>query len=84
MRKEPLMDFTYQTGSDGMLYPQIQISEDMETIQMPVKKFGGMWKGVGLKQLTFLSPCFFTGNILSILYPPIYHLWHRFFTRGGR
>ncbi len=44
MRKEPLMDFTYQTGSDGMLYPQIQISEDMETSLMPVKKFGGMWK----------------------------------------
>ena len=44
MRKEPLMDFTYQTGSDGMLYPQIQISEDMETSLMPVGRFGGMWK----------------------------------------
>ncbi|MCI8645048.1 MAG: TnpV protein [Lachnospiraceae bacterium] len=44
MRTEPLMDFTYQTGSDGMQYPQIQISGERKIDRMPVGRFGGMWK----------------------------------------
>ncbi|MDE7325293.1 MAG: TnpV protein [Lachnospiraceae bacterium] len=45
MRTEPLMDFTYHKGSNGMLYPEIQISGEKKTDRMPAGRFGGLWKG---------------------------------------
>ena len=57
----------------------VLLYEKFSLFSSKFKTIRSLEKGVGLKQLTFLSPCFFTGNILSILYPPIYHLWHRFF-----
>lgn len=44
MRKEPLMDFTYRQGEDGMLYPEIRVSENPQTDRMPVGRFGSRWK----------------------------------------
>ena len=44
MRTEPLMNLTYRQGEDGMLYPNLQISENEKTDRTPVGKFGSMWK----------------------------------------
>lgn len=44
MRTEPLMNFSYKQGADGLLYPNLQISENEGTDRMPVGKFGKMWK----------------------------------------
>ena len=44
MRIEPLMDFTYRKGNNGMLYPEIQISGEEKTDRMPTGRFGGLWK----------------------------------------
>lgn len=44
MRTEPLMNFTYRQGEDGMLYPEIQVSENPQTDRMPVGRFGERWK----------------------------------------
>ena len=44
MRTEPLMNFTYRQGQDGMLYPEIQVSENPQTDRMPVGRFGERWK----------------------------------------
>lgn len=44
MRTQPLMEFSYRPGRDGMLYPQIQISEDPEDDRMPAGRFGQRWK----------------------------------------
>lgn len=44
MRTEPLMNFTYRQGADGMLYPEIRVSENPQTDRMPVGRFGSRWK----------------------------------------
>jgi len=44
MRTDPLMKLTYQQGRDGLLYPELQISENEKTDRMPVGKFGRLWK----------------------------------------
>lgn len=44
MRTEPLMNFNYRQGEDGMMYPELQISENPETDNMPVGKYGKLWK----------------------------------------
>lgn len=44
MRTEPLMNLNYRQGKDGMMYPEIQISQEAQTDQMPVGKFGRAWK----------------------------------------
>lgn len=44
MRTEPLMNLNYRQGEDGMMYPEIQISQEAQTDQMPVGKFGKAWK----------------------------------------
>ena len=44
MRTEPLMNLTYTEGKDGLMYPNLQISENPDTDRMPVGKFGKMWK----------------------------------------
>ena len=44
MRTEPLMNFTYRQGEDGMLYPEIRVSENPQTDRMPVGRFGSRWK----------------------------------------
>jgi len=49
MRTEPLMNLTYRQGEDGMLYPNLQISENEETDRMPVGRFGSLWKNFMLE-----------------------------------
>lgn len=44
MRTEPLMNFSYREGADGMLYPELQISGNPETDKLPVGKYGKRWK----------------------------------------
>ena len=44
MRTEPLMNFSYRQGEDGMMYPELQISENGQTDKMPVGRFGRYWK----------------------------------------
>lgn len=44
MRTEPLMNFTYRQGEDGMLYPEIRVSEEPQTDRIPVGRFGSRWK----------------------------------------
>lgn len=44
MRTDPLMKLTYQQGRDGLLYPELQISENEKTDRTPVGKFGRLWK----------------------------------------
>lgn len=44
MRTEPLMNFTYRQREDGMLYPEIRVSENPQTDRMPVGRFGSRWK----------------------------------------
>ena len=48
MRK-PLMNLTYRHGEDGMLYPNLQISENEEIDRMPVGRFGSLWKNYMLE-----------------------------------
>ncbi len=42
MKKEPLVNLTYTEGADGLLYPNLAISENEPT--ETVGKFGTMWK----------------------------------------
>ena len=44
MRTEPLMNFTYRQGEDGMMYPEVTVSENPQTDRMPVGRFGSRWK----------------------------------------
>lgn len=44
MKTEPLMNLSYRKGEDGMLYPNLQISENEETDRTPVSRFGSLWK----------------------------------------
>ena len=44
MRTEPLMDFSYKEGADGMMYPEIRISENPEADSVPAGRFGSRWK----------------------------------------
>lgn len=50
MRTEPLMDFTYRQGEDGMLYPEIRVSENPQTDRMPVGRFGSRWKAYMMEE----------------------------------
>ena len=40
MRTEPLMNFSYRQGENGMMYPELQISENPQTDRMPVGRYG--------------------------------------------
>ena len=44
MRTAPLMNFTYKQGENGMLYPEIRVSKELQTDRMPVGRFGSRWK----------------------------------------
>jgi len=44
MRTEPLMNLSYRQAEDGMMYPEIQISQKAQIDKMPVGKFGRAWK----------------------------------------
>lgn len=44
MRTEPLLNLSYKQGEDGMMYPELQISENPETDKAPVGKYGRYWK----------------------------------------
>ncbi len=44
MRTEPLLNFKYRQGRDGMMYPEITVSENPQTDRMPVGRFGSRWK----------------------------------------
>lgn len=44
MRTKPLMNLSYKEGKDGMMYPELQISQNSETDKMPVGKYGKLWK----------------------------------------
>ena len=44
MRTEPLLNFKYRQGRDGMMYPEITVSENPQTDRMPVGRFGNRWK----------------------------------------
>lgn len=44
MRTEPLMKLTYTEGADGMMYPNLQISQNEKTDTATVGKFGSLWK----------------------------------------
>lgn len=50
MRTEPLMDFTYRQGEDGMMYPEIRVSENPQTDRMPVGRFGSRWKAYMMEE----------------------------------
>lgn len=50
MRTEPLMNFTYRQGEDGMLYPEIKISENLQTDRIPVGRFGSRWKAYMMEE----------------------------------
>ena len=50
MRTEPLMNFTYRQGEDGMLYPEIRVSENPQTDRMPVGRFGSRWKAYMMEE----------------------------------
>ena len=49
MRTEPLMNLSYRQAEDGLLYPELQISENEKTDQMPVGRFGNLWKNFMLE-----------------------------------
>ena len=49
MRTEPLMSLNYRKGEDGLLYPELQISKNEKTDQMPVGRFGNLWKNFMLE-----------------------------------
>ena len=49
MRTEQLMNLTYRQGEDGMMYPNLQISEHEETDRTPVGRFGSLWKNYMLE-----------------------------------
>ena len=44
MIKQPLVRLEYQEGEDGLLYPQIQISENRDYDRKIVEMFGRQWK----------------------------------------
>ena len=44
MNMKPLIDLTYKEGEDGMLYPDLQISEDESHDLTEAGKFGKLWK----------------------------------------
>lgn len=44
MRTKPLMNFTYRQGRDGMMYPEIRVSENPQTDRVPVGRYGSRWK----------------------------------------
>lgn len=44
MRREPLIKMEYMKGKDGMLYPNLQISENKEYDQRSRGVFGKGWK----------------------------------------
>ena len=44
MRTEPLMNLSYRQAEDGMMYPEIQISQEVQIDKMSVGKFGRAWK----------------------------------------
>lgn len=50
MRTEPLMNFTYRQGEDGMMYPEVTVSENPQTDRMPVGRFGSRWKAYMMEE----------------------------------
>ena len=50
MRTEPLLNFKYRQGRDGMMYPEITVSENPQTDRMPVGRFGSRWKAYMMEE----------------------------------
>jgi len=50
MNTKPLIDLTYKEGEDGMLYPNLQVSEDERHDLTEVGKFGKLWKEYMMEQ----------------------------------
>lgn len=44
MGREPLVKLEYRKGQDGMLYPDLRISEDREADDRQPRLFGRKWK----------------------------------------
>ena len=44
MRTKPLINLTYTEGEGGLMYPNIQMSENPACDSMEVGKYGRMWK----------------------------------------
>lgn len=44
MSREPLAKLEYRKGEDGMLYPNLRISENREHDRRPAGMFGTRWK----------------------------------------
>ncbi len=44
MRRTPLMELEYTKGTDGMLYPNLQISKNKEYDHRNIGRFGKRWK----------------------------------------
>ena len=50
MRTEPLLNFKYRQGRDGMMYPEITVSENPQTDRMPAGRFGSRWKAYMMEE----------------------------------
>ncbi|MBQ9989811.1 MAG: TnpV protein [Lachnospiraceae bacterium] len=44
MKREPLTKLEYRMGEDGMLYPNLLLSKNLEYDRIPVGIFGRSWK----------------------------------------
>ena len=44
MSTKPLIELSYQEGGDGMLYPNLQVSENERHDRTEAGKFGKLWK----------------------------------------
>lgn len=44
MRTKPLINLTYTEGEDGLMYPDIQLSENPIYDSMEIGKYGRVWK----------------------------------------
>lgn len=68
MSAKPLIELSYYEGEDGLLYPDLRISEDEEYDTIPVGKFGRMWKDYMLEQHPFrVTELVFEGKINRII-----------------
>ena len=50
MRTKPLISLNYTQGEDGLMYPDIQISENPAYDNMEIGKYGQMWKNYMAEQ----------------------------------
>lgn len=69
MSREPLIKMEYMKGKDGMLYPNLQISENKEYDQRSIGVFGKGWKDYMLEYYTHrLSELIAQGKINETIY----------------